>query len=106
MYLKLSFAFVIFSARNLKKKYQNKDPSKDRAFALEVAISDSNRTRRRLVFTANLKEKSVNPLHARFPIFDATRMEQTVLNTEFDLMWIDSFVLQHSPLSASSFQYR
>lgn len=39
-----------------------------RPFSFEVAVSDHNQNKRRIFFSSNLKDISVTPLHAKFPL--------------------------------------
>eukprot|EP00392_Amoebophrya_sp_AT5.2_P000738 g739.t1 len=48
------------------------DGQRDRTFALELGVTDTTKTRRRIAFSHAVKEKSVNPLHARFPVVGCT----------------------------------
>ncbi|CAD7928450.1 unnamed protein product, partial [Amoebophrya sp. A120] len=48
------------------------DVQKDRTFTLELGVTDGSKTRRRVAFSHAVKDKSVNPLHARFPVQGCT----------------------------------
>jgi hypothetical protein len=39
-----------------------------KSFSIEIAISDTSRTKRRLMFSTNSKDVVINPLHCRIPI--------------------------------------
>ena len=39
-----------------------------RPFSFEIAVTDQSQNKRRIFFSSNLKDISVNPLHARFPL--------------------------------------
>jgi len=49
-------------------------------FSVEIGITDQTRTRRRLLFSSAFKETSTNPLHARFPLVDSSRLEKVQRN--------------------------
>jgi len=52
-------------------------------FHFEVGITDSQKTKRRLIFHSGAKEMVINPLHARIPISEFSR--NTWLNLSIDV---------------------
>lgn len=71
-----------------------------KAFSVEFSITDSKRTRRRLIFSTSIKEIAATTLHARLPLVELSRSGWSVLSFDLSELVSESFGASFARLDA------